>query len=300
MSSQEGKIAIITGANSGLGLETAKALVERGANVILAVRNLSKGEEAKQFIISQTKTEFSSRLVVMSLDLGDLQSIKRFAESFQATYNQLHMLINNAGVMVPPFSKTKDGFELQFGTNHLGHFALTGLLLPVLKKTEDARIITLSSIAHRGAEIYFDNLDGEKGYKAGKFYGQSKLANLYFAIALDEKLKEASSNIKSIGCHPGISSTNLFRLGRETSPWFVKLLLPLISQSAEKGALPILYSATHPDLQGGEYIGPNGAGNRKGFPAIEKPHQSAANREVMDRLWHRSEELTGVTFALEN
>lgn len=292
----DNKVAIITGANSGLGLETAKALILKGAHVILAVRNVQKGEEAKKDLIEKTNTGLASRLTVMSLDLGDLQSVKEFAEGYQQRFEQLDLLINNAGVMFPPYSKTKDGFELQFGTNHLGHFALTAHLIPVLKKTPGARVITLSSIAHRGAHIYFDNLHGEKGYKASKFYGQSKLANLYFALALDEKFKEAGVDIKSVACHPGISSTNLFRFGREKASWFINLLLPMFSQSAEMGALPTLYAATSSTIKGGEYIGPDGAGNRKGYPALETPHASAGSRDVMEELWTVSEKLVGMRF----
>ncbi|RSK28499.1 SDR family NAD(P)-dependent oxidoreductase [Bacillus sp. HMF5848] len=291
------KVAIVTGANSGLGLETAKALVQNGAHVILAVRNSSKGNEAKKWIISQTSNEAVTKVIVMELNLGSLASVKTFAESFQQSFDRLDLLINNAGVMIPPYGKTADGFELQFGTNHLGHFALTGLLLPMLKKTEGARVVTLSSLAHRGAEIDFHNLDGGNGYKAGKFYGQSKLANLYFAKALDEKLKEAGLGVKSLACHPGISATNLFRIGKnKQTPWYAKILLPIFSQSAAMGALPTLYAATEESLKGGEYIGPDGKGNRKGYPTVERPHKSADSRESMNKLWTVSEDLTGIKF----
>lgn len=291
------KIAIVTGANSGLGIETAKALFQKGAFVILAVRSIDKGEEAKKWMISQSNVDANAGIEVMELDLGNLASIHKFAESYLRNHKKLDLLINNAGVMIPPYGKTADGFETQFGTNHLGHFALTGLLLPVLKRSKGSRVITLSSIAHRGAEISFDNLDGSNGYKAMKFYGQSKLANLYFAKALDEKFKDAHTNAKSMACHPGFSSTNLFRMGKKKqTPWYAKLLLPIFSQTAEMGALPTLYAATEESLHGGEFIGPDGKGNRKGYPALEKPHQSAENQEVMNQLWDVSEKLTGITY----
>jgi NAD(P)-dependent dehydrogenase (short-subunit alcohol dehydrogenase family) len=203
------KKVIITGASSGIGLEAAKTLANRGARVILAVRNKQKGELAREQILQEDP---GASLEVMDLNLADLSSVRGFSESFGKRFDQLDILINNAGVMVPPYQRTKDGFELQFGTNHLGHFALTGLLLPLLKKTADSRIVTLSSLAHRGAHIYFNNLDGSKGYKAMRFYGQSKLANLLFSKELDNRLKQYGLPTISIACHPGISSTNLFKI----------------------------------------------------------------------------------------
>ena len=288
-----GNIIIITGANSGIGLEAAKNLAGRGAHLILAVRNEEKGQTAVHHI---KNVHHQASVEMMMLDLADLNSIRTFAESFKKKYNSLNILINNAGVMIPPYGKTIDGFELQFGSNHLGHFALTGLLLTMLKNTPGSRIVTLSSIAHRGAKIDFDNLDGAKGYKPMKFYGQSKLANLLFARELDNRLKKHGINAISIACHPGISNTNLFKLGRPETPGFMKSLMKMFFQPAEMGALPTIYAATEDSLKGGEYIGPDGRGNRKGTPAIETPAAEVYNKDTMTELWDVSEELTGVKF----
>lgn len=288
-----GKTAIITGANSGIGLEAAKDFAKNGAYVVMAVRNIEKGEQARQTILQQYP---QAEIEVMGLDLADLSSVREFANRFTSKHNSLHFLINNAGVMVPPYSKTKDGFELQFGSNHLGHFALTGLLLPILKNTPDSRIVTVSSLAHKGASIFFDNLDGSKGYKAMKFYGQSKLANLMFAIELDKRLKQHGLYTKSLACHPGISSTNLFKIGKQDSPKFIKWLMDKFLQSAEMGALPTIFAATEPSLVGGEYIGPDGHGRRRGYPALDRPHRVASDVETSKKLWELSEKLTGVKF----
>lgn len=288
-----GKTAVITGANSGIGLEAAKILAGKGALVVMAVRNIEKGNQARDAILqihSQAKVE------VMKIDLADLESIRAFAESFAMKFESLDLLINNAGVMVPPHSKTKDGFELQFGSNHLGHFALTGLLLPLLKKTPGSRVVTVSSLAHKGASIFFDNLDGSKGYQPMKFYGQSKLANLMFARELDKRLKENGLDIKSLACHPGISSTNLFKFGKKEAPKFFKALMDRFLQSAEMGALPTVYAATEGSLKGGEYIGPGGKKRRSGYPALDTPHPVANDQQTAERLWDISEKLTGVKF----
>jgi NAD(P)-dependent dehydrogenase (short-subunit alcohol dehydrogenase family) len=288
-----GKTVIITGANSGIGFEAARKLSEKGAHVIFAVRNEEKGKSAVDSIL-QGNSEASVEM--MKLDLADLASVRHFTSVFTEKYNHLHILINNAGVMIPPYGKTKDGFELQFGSNHLGHFALTGLLLPLLKKTPGSRVVTLSSIAHRGASIDFENLDGSKGYKAMKFYGQSKLANLLFARELDHRLKLHGIQTISVACHPGISNTNLFNLGKWETPKYLKGLMKLFSQPAAMGALPTIYAAADDSLTGGEYIGPDGRGNRKGFPAIEIPAPGVFNEATMSKLWSVSEELTGVQF----
>jgi NAD(P)-dependent dehydrogenase (short-subunit alcohol dehydrogenase family) len=289
----KGKRVIITGANSGIGFENAKYFAQKGAEVYVAVRNTQKGKEAASAILKQYP---KAHVEVLELNLSDLKSVKDFAENFSQRFDSLDILINNAGVMVPPYQKTKDGFELQFGTNHLGHFSLTGLLLPLLKKTPNSRVVTLSSIAHRGAAIFFDNLDGSKGYKAMKFYGQSKLANLLFAKDLDDRLKQYGISTISLASHPGISSTNLFKIGKKDAPGYVKALMNLFLQPAEKGALPTIYAATEPSLKGGEYIGPDGRGNRKGNPTIETPATGVYNQETMKKLWEVSEKLTGVTY----
>lgn len=295
-----GKRVIITGANSGIGYETAKALADKGAQVILAVRDKEKGNKA---IVDLKADNPDISVQMMLLDLADLNKIQSFAETYSAQFDSLDVLINNAGVMMPPYSKTRDGFELQFGGNHLGHFALTGLLLPLLKKTRDSRVVTLSSIRYRGASIDFNNLDGSKGYRAPKFYGQSKLANLLFSKELDNRLKSSGIETLSIACHPGISSTNLLKkiaLSRQTMGG--KFLLPFaklvnhFSQPASMGALPSIYATTETSLVGGEYIGPDGKGNRSGYPAIEHPANSVYNEDTMKRLWDVSEQLTGIHF----
>ncbi len=291
--SLHGKTAIITGANSGIGLETATTFAEQGARVILAVRNLEKGHMARDLI----KADHShADIEVMELDLADLDNIRFFAESYQEKYTTLDLLINNAGVMTPPYSKTKDGFELQFGSNHLGHFALTGLLLPILNATPESRVVTVSSLAHKGADIFFDNLDGSNGYKAMKFYGQSKLANLMFAQELDKRLKQHDQSTMSIACHPGISATNLFKIGSKDAPDFLKGILYKFLQPPEMGALSTIFAATSLSIEGGEYIGPDGKGRRKGYPAIDSPHPVAENKAASAKLWDVSEQLTGVTF----
>ena len=287
------KIVIITGGNSGIGFEAAKMLVKRGAQVVLAVRNEQKGKQAQESILAENS---DAHVEVMKLDLSDLQSVKDFATQFLTRFENLHILINNAGVMVPPYQLTKDGFELQFGCNHLGHFALTGYLLPMLDKTPNSRVVTVSSIAHRGASIFFDNLNGAKVYKKMAFYKQSKLANLLFAKELDERLKQQGISTISVACHPGISTTNLFKFGKRDAPAFLMRFATIFLQSAEMGALPTVYAATNENLKGGEYIGPDGKGNRKGNPTIEVPAPEVYNEETMKQLWDVSEKLTGVNF----
>ncbi|ANU24097.1 short-chain dehydrogenase [Planococcus donghaensis] len=288
-----GKTAIITGANSGIGLEAAKVFVDCGAHIVMAVRNIEKGQQARDSILQHNR---EARVSVMKLDLADLASVRLFVENFQKQYDSLDLLVNNAGVLAPPYSKTTDGFELQFGSNHLGHFALTGLLLPLLKKTPHSRVVSLSSLAHKGARIDFDNLDGSKGYKAMKFYGQSKLANLLFAQELDTRFKEHNIQTLSIACHPGISATNIFKLGNRDAPQFLKSLMHNILQPPALGALPAVYAATDSELKGGEYIGPDGRGRRKGYPALDTPHASARDKAVSLKLWDVSEKLTGVEY----
>lgn len=290
------KTVVITGANSGLGLETCKYFVSEGYRVVMAIRNMEKGKKAKEELLAiYPKAEID----LFYLNLADLSTVHDFVKGFSEKYNELDLLINNAGVMIPPYSKTEEGFELQFGCNHLGHFTLTALLLPFLEKGENPRVITLSSIAYRNGKIDFDNLDGKKGYKPMKFYCQSKLANLLFAKELDYRLKEENYKTKSLAAHPGISSTNLFNLGNEKTPWFIKLFMKLLAQPASKGALPIIMAATDETLKGGEFIGPDGVGNRKGNPTIQTPGQDVYNKETMKQLWDVSEQLTGVTFNLK-
>lgn len=288
-----GKTAIITGANSGIGLEAAKVLAGRGAHIIMAVRSKEKGEAAREEIRTIHPL---SQVEVMHLDVADLQSVRFFSEQIRSRFDSLDLLINNAGVMMPPYTKTKDGFELQFGGNHLGHFSLTGHLLPLLEKTLHSRIVTIGSLAHNRGVIDFDNLDGSKGYQAKKFYNQSKLANMLFAMELDKRLKFHGYQTISVACHPGVSATNIFKIGKRDAPAFLRSYANRFLQPPETGALATVYAATMPHLTGGEYIGPDGKGNRKGFPALELPHPAALDSRTAEKLWDVSEKLTGVAF----
>jgi NAD(P)-dependent dehydrogenase (short-subunit alcohol dehydrogenase family) len=291
-----GKRVIITGGASGIGYAAAVKLAAKGAEVVLAVRHTEKGEKAA----SKLKLSHpGANVTVMHLDLGDLDSVKQFAQQFAVQYNKLDILINNAGVMVPPYRKTEQGFELQFGVNHLGHFALTGLLLPLLSATPGSRIVTVSSIAARKARIDFDNLDGSKGYNPMTFYRQSKLSNLLFAIELQNRLKGAGNSLMSIACHPGISATNLVSRGSgKEAGWIVKQLMKLFIQSADMGSLPTLYAATDPGLTGGEYIGPDGWQGHGGHPVITDEAKKLFSPDLAAKLWEVSEKLTGIRFQL--
>jgi NAD(P)-dependent dehydrogenase (short-subunit alcohol dehydrogenase family) len=234
----------------------------------------------------------------MHLDLADLASIRSFADEYKGKHDRLHILINNAGIMIPPYRKTRDGFESQFGTNHLGHFALTGHLLPLLLSTPGSRIVSTSSIAARKARIRFDNLDGSKGYEPMRFYRQSKLACLLFAIELQHYLEEAGSSSISLACHPGISVSNLISRGSgKEANHLLKKAMRIIAQPAHKGALPTLYAATFPDLRGGEYIGPDGPGNRKGNPVQTSEASKLFDKDLAAKLWDISENLTGVKYS---
>ncbi len=292
-----GKVVIVTGANSGIGFETSTALAGKKATVILAVRNMEKGEAALNKIKSN---HARADVKLMKLDLSDLSSVRNFAADFLETYESLSILINNAGIMIPPFQLTKDGFESQFGGNHLGHFALTGLLLSRLISTPDSRVVTLSSIAAHNTIIDFDNLDGSKGYKAYKFYGQSKLANLIFARELQNKFCSNYIDSMSVACHPGFSTTNLVSFGSGKKPnFFMRLLSSIASQPAHMGALPTLFAATSPTIKGGEYIGPDGKGGRKGYPKNDKIIEKLYDPNVSIKLWDVSENLTGVFYKFD-
>ncbi len=288
-----GKIAVITGSNSGIGFETAKGLLKLDAQIILAVRNTKKGNKARAALLAFYPF---AQIDVMKLDLANLETIRKFAEQFKKTFDKLDLLINNAGIMAPPFSKTTDGFELQFGSNHLGHFALTGLLLPLLANTSGSRVVTVSSRAHSRGTIDFDNLDGSKGYQAKKFYNQSKLANLFFALELDKRFKKHGLQTISIACHPGVSATNILKIGNWEIPTFFKHIANLFLQPPNSGALSAIYAATETSLTGGEYIGPIAQFQRKGYPALGTPHINATNPEISSKLWDVSEKLTAVVY----
>lgn len=283
-----GKVAIVTGASSGIGYEMARALARKNAIVILACRNRVKGEESVRKITQEYPSAKAER---MQLDLSDLASVRRFADQFTGHYARLDVLLNNAGIMVPPFAKTADGFESQFGTNHLGHFALTGLLLGLIIHTPLARVVTISSGGHRFGAIDFDNLNAEKGYDRGRAYAQSKLANLLFTYELQKRFEAASVDALAAAAHPGWTSTNLQVHWR-----MVQILNPFLGQKPEMGALPALYAATAPDVQGGDYYGPGGWQELGGYPIKVQSSARSHDMAVAARLWTVSEELTGVRY----
>jgi NAD(P)-dependent dehydrogenase (short-subunit alcohol dehydrogenase family) len=287
--SQAGKKVIVTGANSGIGYETAVALAQKEATVILACRTLAKAEEAKSKIL---QTSPSAKLEPMELDLASLASVKRFAQKFQEQFDQLDLLINNAGIMMPPYQVTEDGFENQLATNYIGHFALTGLLLPLLTQTPASRVVSLSSLAHRWANIQFDDLHFEKGYNKQKAYGQSKRACLMFAYELQRRLTEAGHDTLSLAAHPGVSKTNLDRY----FPAIIRPLGTLFLQNQRKGALPTLFAATAKELKGGEYIGPDGVKEMRGYPKIVDSDEGSKDKKMAERLWKVSEEMTDVFY----
>jgi NAD(P)-dependent dehydrogenase (short-subunit alcohol dehydrogenase family) len=289
---QTGRTAVVTGANSGLGLVTARELARAGASVVMACRNLDKGHAAVDAIRAGVPR---AKLQLDELDLASLASLRSFADRYTATHDGLDLLINNAGVMAPPRRLTADGFELQFGTNHLGHFALTGLLLPKLEGCEDARVVTLSSTAHRTGRIAFDNLNGDRHYFRWRAYGQSKLANLLFALELDRRLRASGSTVKSLAAHPGYAATNLQSAAAPLVDRLVmKVANGVVAQSDEMGALPTLYAATEPGLEGGTYVGPDGVGEQRGYPKIVQPSRAARDEPTARRLWQVSADLTGV------
>ncbi|GEN52724.1 oxidoreductase [Halobacillus faecis] len=294
--SMKGQTVIVTGGNSGLGYESVKVLSKRGATVILGSRSMERGQEA---YLSIQKENPNAEIDVMSLDLSDLESVKSFAEAYKEKYDRLDLLLNNAGVMTTPYGKTKDGFEQQLGINHLGHFALTGHLFETLKKTPNARIVNISSNAHKSGKMNFDNLmfEGGKGYTPMKAYAQSKLANLLFTQELQRKVKENGLDITVTAAHPGIASTNLMRHIEDKFLFKIlgRLLAPM-TQEAHEGALPGLRAATDPEVQGGEYFGPGGRWEMKGAPVTVSPITKSYDVMDADQLWKVSEELTGVTY----
>ncbi len=294
---QSGRVALVTGANSGLGLIATRELARAGASVVLACRNMDKGATALREITDQVP---EAEAELAALDLASLESIRSFAQEFPKAHDGLDLLINNAGVMAPPRRTTKEGFELQFGTNHLGHFALTGLLLGALEGRRDARVVTVSSTAHRMGRINFDDLHGERRYRRWRAYGQSKLANLIFALELDRRLRAAGSTISSLAAHPGYAATNLQSASAPMLDRAVMVVTNLlIAQDAEVGALSLLYAATQPGLEGGTYVGPDGRGEQRGHPQPEAvPARAALDQTVAAQLWAVSEEATGVHFDL--
>jgi len=288
------RTVIVTGANSGLGYEASKALAQKQATVILACRNLKKGEAAQQKILRELP---QATLRLMKLDLSSLESIRAFTDAFKRDYQTLDILINNAGVMALPRRTTADGFEMQFGTNHLGHFALTGLLLALLQATPDSRVVTVSSSLHRNGRLNFDDLQGEKSYSRWQAYSNSKIANLYFAYELQRRLAKAGSSTISVAAHPGYAATNLQSSDKSLiERWAMFWSNLLFAQSAKMGALPELYAAVSPDVAGGDYIGPGGFNEMRGYPTKVRSSSLSYDEGIAAKLWQVSETLTDVHY----
>lgn len=298
-----GREVIVTGANSGLGLCTAQALAQAGASVTMAVRDGAKGDGAKAQIIGNIGSD--ANISVARLDLADLASVRDFAQTWSAAHPAgLDLLINNAGIMAIPRRPTADGFETQFGTNHLGHFALTALLWPALIARTFSRVVTVSSQAHRMGRMNWDDLMGEHRYSSWGAYGQSKLANLLFTLGLQQRIDDAGLGVLALAAHPGYSSTNLQAAGpamrgSNLGAKFVGIGNRILAQPAEMGALPTLYAATAPNLPNGSYIGPDGFLEQRGHPKVVDRSARAKDVADADRLWLISEELTGINFPID-
>ena len=285
---QSGKTIVITGANSGIGFEATKLLADKGAHVIMACRSQARAEAAREQILQAMP---GAQLTLKTLDLSDLQSIRDFAAALHSEYTSLDVLLNNAGVMAPPLTRTREGFELQIGTNHLGHFALTGLLLDLLSAAPAGRVVTVSSIAHRMGNLRFEDMQWQKKYSRWLAYGQSKLANLVFARDLQRRLQRDGSGVISVAVHPGYSATHL----QDTMPGG-KVFNALFAQHQSQGALPGVFAATAAQISPGGYYGPDGWMELRGQPGPARPRKLADNREVAQRLWQVSEQLTGVRY----
>ena len=291
-----GKVIIVTGANSGIGFEAAKAFARKGANTILACRSMDKAQAA----LAEIQAEIpSANAEIMWLDLASQASIRQFAEAFKAKYDRLDILVNNAGIMMVPYGTTTDGFERQFGTNHLGHFALTGLLIALLLNTPGSRVVNVSSNGHRMGKMEFDNLnyEGGTGYSPMRAYGRSKLANLLFTYELQRRFDALGASAMALAAHPGGSNTNLGNHLQDR--WAFKLLAPLFErmiQSAAMGALPTLRAAVDPTATGGQYYGPNGFLEQGGYPVVVQSNKASHNVEDARHLWQQSEQLAGVSF----
>lgn len=289
---QSGRIIIVTGSSSGIGYESARILANKNGEVIIAVRNKAKGEKAVQKIKSQNP---DANIKVMILDLANLESVNEFAAEFNQQYYRLDLLINNAGVMIPPYSKTVDGFELQFGTNHLGHFVLTALLFDILVKTKDSRIVNVSSAAHKYGKLNFADLNWEKRkYSPWSAYGDSKIANLYFTYALAERIDRAGLDIKVTAAHPGWTATDLQR-----HSGLFEYLNQFFAMKQEQGALTTLRAAIDPEAQNKDYFGPDGWMEWKGYPVKVKSNDLSNDSQIAQNLWDVSEKLTGIKFDLE-
>ncbi len=293
---QTGRTFLVTGANSGLGYVTTRELARHGAHVVMACRNEQKGQEALRAIRAELP---DASLELRRVDLGDLESVHHLAEGILSEGLPVDVLVNNAGIMMPPRSLSPQGHESQFAANHLGHFALTGLLLPVIGKGHEPRVVTVSSGLHRRGHIHFDDLTGAKKYSPVAYYAQSKYANILFGLELDRRLRAAGSPISSLMAHPGYASTNLQKTGPTgVLAFLMRFSDRLFAQSMEMGALPQLYAAVAPQAQSGQYYGPDGAGEQRGYPKVVQPIASAKDPQIARRFWKLSEELTGVEYGL--
>jgi NAD(P)-dependent dehydrogenase (short-subunit alcohol dehydrogenase family) len=294
---QQGQTVIVTGANSGIGFHTASGLAAAGAHVVMACRDTEKAAAAAEKILD---THPNAAVAIATLDLADLSSVNTFADDFLGHHKQLDLLINNAGVMAFPQRRaTADGFEMQFGTNHLGHFALTARLMPALLASPAPRVVSVSSIAHKKGSIHFNDLNWQQEYQSWPAYNQSKLANLMFALELHRRSQLAGSKLISVAAHPGVAKTNIVANGPGSSglkALILNLFSGIIMQPDWQGALPVLYAATETGLNGGEYIGPDGPMEFRGWPTLVKPAPQALDEVAALQLWDVSESLTGVTF----
>ena len=295
---QSGRLALITGANSGLGLETARALLARGATVVLGCRSRSRAEAARRELLS-AQAGAGGAVDVLELELADLSAVRRAAAELADRYGRLDLLINNAGLMAPPRLLTRDGFEMQLGVNHLGHFALTLALLPLLRGRPDSRVVTVTSGAQYFGRIRFDDLQGERRYDRWAAYGQSKLANVMFALELQQRLRSQGDAVLSLAAHPGLARTNLQPASVAASgSWFEPLAYRLMGplfQSAAMGALPQLYAATAPEAAPAGHYGPDQLGGLRGWPTPAPVAPAARDPDLRQRLWRHSEDLTAAS-----
>ena len=295
---QNGRTVLVTGANSGLGYLTSLHLAKHGAHVIMTARDPQKGRRAHTAVMA-ARPKGSAE--VRQLDLADLGEVRAFAKDLLRNNDRLDVLVNNAGIMMPPRSMTRQGHELQFGVNHLAHFALTGLLLPLLLKGRDSRVVTISSDLHKRGRIHFDDPTGDRKYGRIAFYAQSKFANVLFALELHRRLTGAGLPVKSLLAHPGYAATNLQMSGPTgVLKLFMHIGNRFFAQPAEMGVLPQLYASTAVEADSGQFIGPDGPNEKKGYPTLVQPIQAARDETLAKRLWQVSEELTGVRVDFEN